>query len=145
MKIFILALGILAVLVGGFFALNSYIYNEKQAEVPPSVESEEQKDEGIIVARIDEGGSALSVKVIPHEVLEDSRCPEGVTCIWEGRVLLRTTLESGLGTSSHVFTLGEPVTTEAEEITLIEVTPYPREGTLIAPSDYRFHFTVKKR
>lgn len=36
MKIFIYIVLIIAVLVGGFYALSNYIYNEKQADVEPS-------------------------------------------------------------------------------------------------------------
>jgi len=98
-----------------------------------------------IRTRIDEGGSALGVKVIPLLVLEDSRCPLDVTCIQAGTVRIRATLESGLGTASQVFVLGQPITTEAEEVTLTLVAPEPTSGETILPADYVFTFAVKKR
>lgn len=98
-----------------------------------------------IEARIDEGDSALGVKVIPHEVLEDSRCPLQANCIQEGTVRVRTTLESGLGAGSQIFVPNETITTEAEEVTLIQVSPIPELGATIEPQDYIFHFQVRKR
>jgi len=95
--------------------------------------------------RIDRGDSALGVTVVPREVLEDSRCPLDTQCIWAGRVRVRATLESGLGTTQQEFTLGETVTTEAEEVVLIEVTPEPYAGETIEPSGYLFVFEVRKR
>lgn len=95
--------------------------------------------------RIDQGASALDVRVVPLEVLEDSRCPVDVTCVQAGTVRVRATLESGLGTGEEDFTLNEPITTEAEEVTLVEVTPEPQEGVEIDPSEYVFYFSVIKR
>lgn len=98
-----------------------------------------------IETRIDEGGSALGVRVIPHEVLEDSRCPIDVNCIQEGTVRVRATLESGLGTANQVFTLNEPITTEAETVTLVQVSPFPESGSGIEDVAYVFMFEVQKR
>jgi hypothetical protein len=96
-------------------------------------------------ARIDQGASGLDVKVVPLEVLEDSRCPIDVTCIQAGTVRLRAQLESGLGTANPVFTLGTPVTTEAETVELIEVRPPARQDVALKPGDYTFVFRVTKR
>lgn len=98
-----------------------------------------------IETRIDQGASALGVKVVPLEVLEDSRCPEDVTCIWAGTVRVRAQLESGLGTADQIFTLGEPITTEAEEITLVDVRPSTHSSSAIDLGDYRFVFEIRKR
>jgi len=95
--------------------------------------------------RIDQGASGLDVKVTPHEVLEDSRCPIGATCVWAGTVRVRATLESGLGTANQVFELNAPVTTEAEVIELVQVMPEARLDVAIRPADYRFIFRVAKR
>ena len=98
-----------------------------------------------VETRIGEGGSALSVTVVPQEVLEDSRCPSDVQCIQAGTVRLRTLLTSGLGEGRQIFILGEPITTETEEITLKRVAPERQAGVEIKPDEYRFIFEVKKR
>jgi hypothetical protein len=89
--------------------------------------------------------TGLNVALTPIEVTDDSRCPRDVQCIWAGTVKVRTKIESGLGTSEMVLELGQPVTTEAEEITLTEVTPGKVAGEEIPVSSYRFTFEVKKR
>jgi hypothetical protein len=94
---------------------------------------------------IGESGPAIGVRITVHEVLEDSRCPIDVTCIWAGTVRVRATLESGLGTAEQVFELDTPITTEVEEVTLIQVGPFPEEGVSIEDSDYTFIFEIKKR
>lgn len=98
-----------------------------------------------IEARIDQGASAFGVKVIPVSVIEDSRCPADVQCIQAGTVRLQARLESGLGTSTETFVIGQPITTEAEEVTLVRVEPGTNSKTKIKPAEYIFYFRVMKR
>lgn len=117
--------------------------------------AETNEDVDALLAAIDTGGrietmigggaSAFGVSVTPEEVLEDSRCPVDVECVQAGTVRVSAMLASGLGSAPHEFTLGVPITTEAEEVTLVEVVPVPESGTTIDPSDYRFIFEIKKR
>lgn len=87
----------------------------------------------------------LGVGITPNSVLEDSRCPIDVTCVWAGTVRVSTTLVSGLGKSTQEFTLGVPVTTQAEEITLTRVDPVTSSGASPKESEYQFLFKVIKR
>ncbi len=99
-----------------------------------------------IETRLDESGSASGLKITPRTVLEDSRCPRHVTCIQAGTVRLRVTVVSGTGESTIELQLnGDAVTTEAEEIRLVEVEPTTVSTSLIKPSDYVFKFEIKKR
>ena len=121
--------------------LNMNIENEEQVDsLIEAINTGEQ-----IETRIDAGGSALGVRVIPHEVLEDSRCPIDVTCIQAGTVRVRATLESGLGTADQEFELNQPITTEAESVTLTQVGPPREEGVMIDESNYVFYFRIEKR
>lgn len=98
-----------------------------------------------IRTRIDQGASALGVKIIPLEVIEDSRCPVNADCIQAGTVRIRASLQSGLGTADQMFELNTPITTETEEVTLVQVDPAPQAGMQIDTSEYIFHFEVKDR
>lgn len=98
-----------------------------------------------IVARIDQGGSALGVRVIPHEVLEDSRCPINAVCIQAGTVRVRATLESGSPSAEQIFTLGVPVTTETSVVTLTHVAPSSIADNVIPLNQYEFTFEIKER
>jgi hypothetical protein len=89
--------------------------------------------------------TGLDVKITPLTLLEDSRCPIDVQCIQAGTVRVRALLGSGLGEGVQTFTLGVPITTEAEAVELVEVKPAPHSERQIASSEYRFIFKVSKR
>lgn len=98
-----------------------------------------------VETRINQGASALDVTVTPRELLEDSRCPIGVQCIWAGRVRVAVDISSGLGTAHETYEIGTMITTEAEAVTLVEVAPSPRADIERTPSDYTFIFEIEKR
>ena len=83
------------------------------------------------------------------EVTEDSRCPTGVVCIWEGRVscLVEITYRESL----HRVELTEPsLTSWPPENTFNEykiayhIEPYPQAGAEIAEDEYRLHLKISK-
>ncbi len=68
LKIIVLTLVAFAVCIGGFYALNSYIYIEKQAETPTDIETSENVPEDIeegVVAEDFEGEADPSVMTLP--------------------------------------------------------------------------------
>jgi len=92
-------------------------------------------------------GEELKVKFL--EVTEDSRCPTGVVCVWEGRV--SGLVEIAYRESIHSITLTEPGSTSwPSEITFEEynityhVEPYPQAGTEIAKEEYRLELKISK-
>lgn len=96
-----------------------------------------------LIVRIDLGGSALGIKIVPQEVLEDSRCPIDVVCIQAGTVRVRSTLERNSATTTEIFKLNEPLTTDTETITLTQVDPPSASGFTIKDTDYVFYFQIK--
>ncbi len=110
------------------------------------VESENaDSSTAVFDAGLNEKVSGLGISITPLEVLEDSRCPSDVVCIWIGQVRLKAKLSSGLGETEQIFISGQAITTEAEEIILSEVFPAAYSTQQIKPADYRFQFTVSKR
>jgi hypothetical protein len=101
--------------------------------------------EAMLTARIGQASSVLGIKITPLSIIEDSRCPTDVQCIQAGTVRISATLVSGMGTAIQTFALNVPITTEAEMITLIAVTPEKRSAHEIASGEYRFTFRVSKR
>lgn len=83
------------------------------------------------------------IQVTALEVLEDSRCPSDVQCIWAGRVVVKTELKSGQTTKIENMELGSKIVFANKEISLTEVTPYPKQGDVIEPDDYKFKYTVR--
>lgn len=115
--------------------------------------SESQVDELImkintgerLKVKMGETVSLFDVKVNPTELIEDSRCPANANCVWAGTVKVRATLESGLGTANQIFELNQTITTEAEEVTLVNVEPVAQSDIDIEDSEYIFYFEIKKR
>jgi hypothetical protein len=99
----------------------------------------------IVKTTVGQKVNALNVTLTPLEVTDDSRCPVGVQCIWAGTVKVKTKVESGLGSTEVEIQLNTPVTTEAETITLTEVTPNPKAQEKIELADYQFTFEITRR
>lgn len=130
-------------LLGTSWAIIAALQTPGEDAVPANGEQASPAER--IETHIDQGAAALDVKVVPTELLEDSRCPTDAQCIQAGTVRVRAILESGLGEARQVFELGIPITTEAEEVTLVAVDPQPMVGSEIPLSQYRFVFEIKKR
>lgn len=79
------------------------------------------------------------------EVAADSRCPEGVACVWEGNaeVVVRATgsddasAELRLGTHQNRSASFEGVTIE-----LVSVLPHPKERVALRQADYEVTLRV---
>ena len=79
--------------------------------------------------------------VRPLAVLEDSRCPASVQCVWAGRVRISAEV-SGAGTRE--LTLGEPVAVSGGTLTLVDVRPSKRTTEAIPQREYEFTFTFQR-
>ena len=99
------------------------------------------KNDGIARAGIAETVRVDGPKVTPVELLEDSRCPKDVQCVWAGRVRINAKVELGSGTQTHEMTLGEPIQVADGKLTLVEVQPEAKSDRNIYPEEYRFGFT----
>jgi hypothetical protein len=76
--------------------------------------------DGVVSAGIGETADlGEGLRVRPLEVIEDSRCPLDVTCVWAGRVRLRASISG----AEHELTLGEPLTTPRGVVVLAVVKP----------------------
>lgn len=79
-------------------------------------------------------------------VVEDSRCPTGVTCIWPGRVAISIDLDE-TATPVELSLFDDPPNNTASIgnylLTLTDVTPYPAANETINPADYAFSFLVE--
>lgn len=93
--------------------------------------------------------SDADLKIKFTEVIEDSRCPADVVCIWAGKVscLLDVTINNE--TKQTILTqpgLSDMYDTEQyRQYTMqFQVEPYPMSGAEIKDSDYRLWLTVTK-
>tara|TARA_B100001146_G_scaffold221995_1_gene233537 strand:- start:28603 stop:28968 length:366 start_codon:yes stop_codon:yes gene_type:complete len=74
------------------------------------------------------------------EVLEDSRCPEDVTCVWAGRARIAVRVKApGREPESKMLIFGEVQGDESDDLTLydkdgirligLQLVPYPKTST----------------
>ena len=91
-------------------------------------------------ARIGQTVSVGGPTVRPLAVIEDSRCPVNVTCVWAGRLVVRAVIGTGRGRQRMELTLGTPVPVADGVLTLTHVTPDSFQGKVTRRKDYRFTF-----
>jgi hypothetical protein len=90
-----------------------------------------------------------SLRITFEDVIEDSRCPSDVTCIWAGRVSCIIKLEGVSSPYRMVLTesgLTDQYTSETyrEYQLAFHVRPYPEAGQSIRRDEYRLQLIVSK-
>jgi hypothetical protein len=95
-------------------------------------------------------GESVSVKAADMKVrfvavIEDSRCPKNLTCIWAGQVKVQLEVQVASQAASPMEIV-EGTTAPAGEyrVTLVRVGPEPLNGAEIAPQDYRATLKVER-
>lgn len=94
-------------------------------------------------------------KTVPHagfsikfvEMVEDSRCPAGTTCVWAGNAKVKITVRQGR--HSQTFELNNAVQPTVVnfagyDIKLVALTPKPAINVRINPEKYMATFEVVK-
>lgn len=88
----------------------------------------------VVTLAIGETGTLGDTTFTLKDVTDDSRCPQGVQCVWAGTV--RAVLQ--MGSTTRTYTLGESSATST--LTLTEVNPAPVQGHTIQKNEYRVTF-----
>ena len=78
--------------------------------------------------------------VTPLAVIEDSRCPQDVRCVWAGRLRLSIRITTGPGAETREITLGTPIPVADGTLLLAEASPARKTKAAAPPGDYRFGF-----
>ncbi|OCC25077.1 hypothetical protein MB02_04750 [Croceicoccus estronivorus] len=97
-------------------------------------------ENGVVQARIGQTVYIDGPHLTPLAVIEDSRCPTGVQCVWAGQVKVRVKIDLGPGSQLRELVLGDPQQIADGSIELVEVTPAMHAKAAIPPGDYRFGF-----
>lgn len=98
------------------------------------------QSDGITRAHLGETVAVGGPRVTPLKLLEDSRCPAGVQCVWAGQVRISVRIDLGSGSETRDLTSGKPERVADGTLELVEVTPAKKAGLPIYPEDYRFGF-----
>lgn len=87
------------------------------------------------------------VKAKLVEIIEDSRCPEDVDCIWAGRIRIKLTVTTKKGAPADIELSSDQQTSVevgAYRLTLGEVGPKRKGGTALTKEDYVAEITIEK-
>lgn len=92
-------------------------------------------------------GAGFKIKFV--EMVEDSRCPTGTTCIWAGNAKVKIEVHGGRG-GTKTFELNSTtqptvVNYSGFEIKLMSLTPKPAVNVRIDPDKYLASFEVAKK
>ena len=83
---------------------------------------------------------ANGLKVQPLKMLEDSRCPALVRCVWAGRIVVRTQVSGGSWQRTLDLELGKSQQVADGALSLAAVSPAKAAPGEIDPRAYRFTF-----
>ena len=78
-------------------------------------------------------------------VLTDSRCPDGIVCVWAGEAIARFKIEK-LNSSPVFIDLLEGINDtviNGYKISFINLLPYPKVGIQTKPQDYKARIVIK--
>jgi hypothetical protein len=91
-------------------------------------------------------GSAVRLRFVA--VVEDSRCPRGVTCVWAGRAVVEVAATVGVDGPERTVRLevGAPEAGSAElfgvRVAAEALDPYPSAGAVARREDYRLRLVL---
>ncbi len=92
---------------------------------------------GKVSLHVGETATFASSTITLLRVFDDSRCAEGVTCIWAGTVKAEIKNVAGGVASTTSVELGKTVVVGKESTTLTDVIPYPKKGVTISQKEYQ--------
>ncbi len=89
------------------------------------------------------GQQGLSVEFI--RVVEDSRCPSDVTCVWAGEVKVQlATRMNAAEATQHEITAGQQATVGEFRLLVVQVQPERLSTREISPEQYRVTLKVQR-
>lgn len=103
------------------------------------------KESALAWAKLGERAYADGADVTPLEVLEDSRCPADVQCVWAGRVRIRATIHLASGDVEQELESGKAIAVGGGSLELVDIRPVTNSRKATLPEDYRlgFRFTIR--
>jgi len=95
-------------------------------------------------AGLNQTATVNGIAIRPIDVVEDSRCPAQVQCVWAGRLVVRARMSGAGWTQVRDFELGKFQAVDRFRVTLIQAEPQKQAPGPIDPRAYRFTFAVEK-
>jgi hypothetical protein len=88
--------------------------------------------------------NAAEIKVRFISVIDDSRCPRDVTCVWAGEVRLLLEMQTARGPQPIEIRERGSAIAGGYRVTLLQVEPQPMSTAKIAPQEYRAKIVIEK-
>lgn len=112
-----------------------------------TVEARSDKPIKVAVGR-EKKFSSSKVRVKFVSLVEDSRCPEGVNCVWAGNATIKVSISLPDG-SSETFEMNtnlgpKGATFGPYAVNLTDLTPVPKENVRINRNSYTATFTISR-
>ena len=104
--------------------------------------------DGKVVVQVEKeksvSGMPLKIKFV--KMVEDSRCPKDVNCVWAGnaRITVKVTKNGRSSLLELNSNMGDPPVFDGYRFTLVKLTPEPASNIRINPSGYMATISVQK-
>jgi hypothetical protein len=103
---------------------STFAFGQEDSAETPKIAIKVPKGETVLV-------KGVSVKFL--DVLEDSRCPTDVTCIWAGRAIVKVEVTSNGNKQERTLIFGEIKRGENKNTNLYSSTEFSINGLLLNP------------
>ena len=100
-------------------------------------------DSAVPTATLGQTAYVDGLRVSPLSIIEDSRCPANVQCVWAGRIVVRTEIRGGNWREVRDLELGKPQPVADGEVTLVAAEPGKLAGAETDPRAYRLTFAFQ--
>lgn len=103
---------------------SSFAFGQDDTSQTPKIGVKVQKGETVVLKDV-------SVKFV--DVIEDSRCPEGVNCIWAGRAIVKVEVTSNGKSEEKTLIFGEVKPGEEKNTNLYSTAKFAINGLTLNP------------
>jgi hypothetical protein len=81
------------------------------------------------------------LRITPVSIVEDSRCPRMVSCVWRGRLRIKAVVR---GSGTVTLDNGVPLAVAGGKLTLVDAVPLSQHGEIPPPRAYRFRLRFER-
>lgn len=137
------AIALFILVFGGIYLFKKTPPVEILTTEAPSATSNAINPYGSITLKLGETRHFRGISITPLRIETDSRCAQGVQCVWAGtvEVAIRSDLASG-DSPENIVTLGKEIIVDTFSVKLNTVTPDMMADKKITSPEYRLTFEV---
>lgn len=103
---------------------STFAFGQEDSAEAPKIAVKVSKGETVVL-------KGISIKFL--EVVEDSRCPEDLTCIWAGRAIVKAEVTTNGTTEEKLLTFGEVMPGEEKNTNLYSSAEFAINGLALKP------------